>query len=98
MNPSRTTIEAFVDAFKDYATPNELQIKCTPIEIRRLTQWLQIFEGDLAVVLMAIGNNERFDKALCVTIQDGQKPALPKSNYPEKKSNNRKAGPPKMKM
>ena len=33
MNPSRTTIEAFVDAFKDYATPNELQIKCTPFVI-----------------------------------------------------------------
>jgi hypothetical protein len=85
INPSRTTIEAFVDAFKDYATPNELQIQCTPKEIRYLTQWLQVFEGDLAAVLMALGNDENFDKELCRTIQAGQEPRLPKSGYPAKK-------------
>ncbi len=86
LNPSRTTIEAFVDAFKDYATPNEHQIKCTPMEIRNLTQWLQVFEVDIVAVLLALGNKERFDKNSCATIQDGQEPRLPKSGYPKKKT------------
>jgi hypothetical protein len=81
MNPSRTTLAAFVDAFRDYTNPNEPQIQCTPAEMKRLTQWLQVFEGDLAAVLMALGNKEAFDKELCRTIQKGQEPVFPKSSY-----------------
>lgn len=85
MNPSRTTLAAFVDAFKDYTNPNEPQITCTPGDIRLLTKWLLLFEGDLAAMLMALANKERFDAELYRTIQSEYAPPVPKQGYPETK-------------
>ena len=43
-----------------------------------LTRWLHLFEGDLIVMLMAVGNKEKFDLDMYRTLQVGYAPKVPK--------------------
>jgi hypothetical protein len=82
INPQRTTIAAYVDAYRDYRNPNQPEVTCTPAGLRALCKWLYVFEGDLLQMLMAIDAKEAFDERACRTLDNAWQPVVPKSNYP----------------
>lgn len=81
MNPSRTTLTAVVDAWRDYTNPNDPQLSVTPEQLRQLTLWLRLFEGDLIVMLLAIDEKQSFDMDMYRTMQDAYAPSTPKPTY-----------------
>lgn len=81
ISPTRTTLEGFVDANRDYKNRNQPQVNCTPRHLRNLTRWLTLFEWDLITVLMTIDNKLRFNPDDYRTLQDGFAPDVPKSKY-----------------
>jgi hypothetical protein len=84
INPSRTTISAFIDAYRDYRNPNQPEVTCTPELLRSLSKWLRLFEWDLLAMIMAIDQRERFDVRSYRTLDKAWQPRVPKSSYPPK--------------
>lgn len=82
INPQRTTITAYVDAYRDYRNPNQPEVTCTPAALRALCKWLRVFEWDVLQMLMAIDTRESFDECACRTLDKNWRPVVPKSNYP----------------
>jgi hypothetical protein len=80
-NPGRTTISAFIDAYRDYRNPNQPEVTCTPEALRALTRWLRVFEWDVLALIMAIETKERFEIRSYRTLDPRWQPVVPKSNY-----------------
>jgi hypothetical protein len=84
INPSRTTVTAFVDAHRDYRNPNQPEVTCTPEALRAVNKWLRLFEWDVLTLIMAINAKERFEIKSYRTLDPAWQPTVPKSNYPPK--------------
>lgn len=82
VNPDKTTLSAYVDAYRDYKNPNQPEVTCTPESLHSLCRWLVVLEGDLLQVLMSVDAGEPFDKDNCRTLDPAFQPSVPKSNYP----------------
>lgn len=80
INPSKTTMIAFVDAYRDY----QPEVICTPEALRLLIKWLRLFEWDVLAMIMAIEAKERFEITSYRTLDKAWQPIVPKSNYPSK--------------
>lgn len=81
VNPQRTTLTGYIDAYRDYRNPNQPEVTCTPAGLRALCKWLHVLEVDLLQMLMAIDARERFDERACRTLDKAWQPIVPKSNY-----------------
>jgi hypothetical protein len=82
INPAGTTIQAFVDAYRDYRNPPELN--CTPEMLRALSKWLRLFQWDVALMVLALDKRERFERQIYRTLDKSWQPEVPKSNYRRK--------------
>jgi len=81
LNPSRTTLSSFMDAYRDYRNPNQPEVTCTPEVLRELTKWLRVLEWDVLALIMAIDARERFEIKSYRTLDEAWQPVVPKSKY-----------------